>query len=151
MKVIAYSVKPFEKEFLAKANKKKHDITLISNPLSIETAIFARGKEAVIVFTNDDVSETVIRALAGFGVKYIATRSLTTHHIDKAAAARYGIAIANVPDYPAQAVAYAIASPIFFCDDDLELIASRTINNIDLWQNGKPTGKARNFAAQPTL
>ena len=44
MKAVAYSIKPFEKEFLAKANQKKHDITLISNPLGIETVIYAKGK-----------------------------------------------------------------------------------------------------------
>jgi len=41
MKVAAYSIKPFEKELLSKANQKKHDITLISNQLSIETTILA--------------------------------------------------------------------------------------------------------------
>ena len=76
MKVVAYSIKEFEKEFLARANKKQHDITLISNPLSLDTVMYAEGKEAVIVFTNDDVSEVVINKLADLGIKYIATRSL---------------------------------------------------------------------------
>ena len=88
MKAVAYSIKPFEKEFLAKANQKKHDITLISNALSPDTAVYAEGKEAVIVFTNDDVSAFVIEKLAGLGVKYIATRSVGTDHIDKEAAAQ---------------------------------------------------------------
>jgi D-lactate dehydrogenase len=52
MKVIAYSVKTFEKEVLAKANDKKHDITLISNALTIQTADYAKGKKAVLVFTS---------------------------------------------------------------------------------------------------
>jgi D-lactate dehydrogenase len=56
MKAVAYSIKTFEKEYLAKANQKKHDITLISNPLGPDTVIYAEGKDAVIVFTNDDVS-----------------------------------------------------------------------------------------------
>lgn len=105
MKVVAYSVKPFEKACLARANTKKHDITLISNSLSAETAFYAEGKEAVIVFTNDDVSEKVIDILAGFGIKYITTRSVGTDHIDKAAAAKHGIEIANVPNYSPQAIA----------------------------------------------
>ncbi|MDQ6902406.1 MAG: 2-hydroxyacid dehydrogenase [Bacteroidota bacterium] len=105
MKVVAYSVKPFEKACLAKANNKKHDITLISNSLSTETAFYAEGKEAVIVFTNDDVSEKVIDILAGFGIKYIATRSVGMDHIDNAAAAKHGIKIANVPNYSPQAIA----------------------------------------------
>ncbi|MCJ8208956.1 2-hydroxyacid dehydrogenase [Mucilaginibacter sp. RS28] len=105
MKVVAYSIKPFEKEFLAKANQKKHDITLISNPLGPDTAIFAQGKDAVVVFTNDDVSAPVVEKLADLGIKYIATRSAGTDHIDKDAAGKRGIKLANVPAYSPQAIA----------------------------------------------
>lgn len=105
MKVVAYSIKPFEKEFLAKANQKKHDITLISNALNQHTVIYAEGKDAVVVFTNDDVSAKVIEKLAGLGIKYIATRSTGVDHIDKEAAAKYNIKIANVPSYSPQAIA----------------------------------------------
>jgi len=105
MKVVAYSIKPFEKEFLAKANQKKHDITLISNPLGLDTSIYAEGKEAVIVFTNDDVSALVIDKLADMGIKFIATRSSGTDHIDKTAAAKHNIKLANVPSYSPQAIA----------------------------------------------
>src|ERR1700744_325365 len=110
MKAVAYSIKPFEKEFLAKANQKKHDITLISNPLNTDTAIYAAGKDAVIVFTNDDVSSKVIEKLAALGIKYIVTRSVGTDHIDKATAAKYKIKLANVPSYSPQAIAeHAVA------------------------------------------
>ncbi|MGZ3873808.1 MAG: 2-hydroxyacid dehydrogenase, partial [Mucilaginibacter sp.] len=110
MKAVAYSIKPFEKEYLAKANQKKHEITLISNPLSRDTAIYAEGKDAVIVFTNDDVSAPVIEKLAALGVKFIITRSSGTDHIDKDAASKNGIKIANVPSYSPQAIAeHAVA------------------------------------------
>jgi D-lactate dehydrogenase len=110
MKAVAYSIKPFEKEFLAKANQKKHDITLISNSLDTDTAIYAQGKDAVIVFTNDNVSARVIGILAGYGIKYIVTRSAGTDHIDKQAAASYGIKLSNVPSYSPQAIAeHAVA------------------------------------------
>ncbi len=105
MKAVAYSIKPFEKEYLARANRKKHDITLISNPLGPDTVIYAQGKDAVIVFTNDDVSATVIEKLAGLGIRFIVTRSAGTDHIDKTAAAAFGIKIANVPSYSPQAIA----------------------------------------------
>jgi len=105
MKAVAYSIKTFEKEFLAKANQKKHEITLISNSLSSETACYAEGKNAVIVFNNDDVSGPVIEKLAGFGIKYIVTRSVSTDHIDKAAATKHGIKIAYIPHYSAIAIA----------------------------------------------
>jgi D-lactate dehydrogenase len=110
MKVVAYSVRAFEKEFLAKANQKKHDITLISNALSMETAAYSSGKDAVVVFTNDDVSAPVINRLADLGIKYIVTRSTGTDHIDKQAAAARGIKLANVPAYSPHAIAeHAVA------------------------------------------
>lgn len=105
MKAVAYSVKPFEKEFLAKANQKKHDITLISNSLNISTVDYASGKTAVIVFTNDDVSEPVIALLVKLGIRLIITRSVGTDHIDMKAAEKYGISVMNVPDYGPQAIA----------------------------------------------
>src|SRR5260370_26689597 len=105
MKAVAYSIKPFEKEYLAKANQKKHYITLISNALSPDTAVYGEGKEAVIVFTNDDVSAFVIEKLAKLGIKYIVTRSVGTDHIDKEAAARHHIKLSNVPSYSPQAIA----------------------------------------------
>ncbi len=105
MKVVAYSIRPFEKEYLAKANQKKHDITLISNSLSLETSVYAEGKDAVIVFTNDDLSAPVIKKLADMGIKYIATRSSGIDHIDRDEAAKFHIKLSNVPSYSPQAVA----------------------------------------------
>ncbi|NIJ52608.1 2-hydroxyacid dehydrogenase [Dyadobacter arcticus] len=110
MKVVAYSVKTFEKKFLAMANQKKHDITLISNALSLTTCRFAEGKEAVLVSTNDEVSAPIIDKLAEIGIKYIATRSTGTDHIDKEAAALRGIKLASVPAYsPASIAELAVA------------------------------------------
>lgn len=110
MKVVAYSIKAFEKEPLAKANQKKHDITLISNALNMQTCGYAQGKDAVLVFTNDEVSAAVIDTLADMGTKYIATRSSGMDHIDKNAAAARGIKLANVVAYSPQAIAeHAVA------------------------------------------
>jgi len=105
MKVVAYSINPHEKEFLVRANQKKHDITLISNALSLDTASYAKGKDAVLVMINDDVSENVINKLADVGVRFIATRSKDTDHIAKKAADKRGIKLANVPVYSPQAIA----------------------------------------------
>ncbi len=104
MKVVAYNVREFEKEFVARANQKLHDITLISNALSLGTAIYAQGKEAVIVSTQDDLSEDVIEKLADLGIKYITTRSVSTDHINKEAAGKRNIKLANVPSYSPAAV-----------------------------------------------
>jgi D-lactate dehydrogenase len=112
MKVVVYSVDHSEKEYLAKANGKKHDITLISNSLTLETAAYAQGKEAVVVFINDDVSAGVINKLADMGVKYIITRSAYTGQIDRETADARRIKISSLQ----------IA------------IADETIKALDLWQ-----------------
>jgi D-lactate dehydrogenase len=133
MRVVAYSINPAEKEPLAIANHKKHEITLISNALSIDTVSFAKGKEAVIVFSNDDVSAAVINQLADMGVKFIATRSNDVLHIDAAVAGLRNIKIANVPE---MAIAGLPASEIPYA------LATETINNLDKWQGKRCLGDA---------
>jgi D-lactate dehydrogenase len=110
MRAVAYSVKPFEKEPLSVANRKKHDITLISNFLNIDTVSYAEGKDAVIVAANDDLTAPVINRLADTGVKYIATRSTGIDHIDRVAAGKRGMKIANVPAFAPHAIAEQAAA-----------------------------------------
>ncbi len=105
MRATAYSINSFEKEYLAKANKMNHDISLRAEALSVETTDLAAGTEAVLVFTSDDVSASVINALADLGIKYVVTRSTGTDHIDLEAAENRGIKVANVPSYSPQAIA----------------------------------------------
>lgn len=126
MRVVAYSVKLAEKEPLAIANHKKHEITLISNSLTAETVFYAKGKEAVVVFTDDDVCASVIEQLADLGIKYIATRSTNTSHIDHITAGRCNIKIANVP--------HSVLIPLNLADLPTAL-AIETIKNLDKWQS----------------
>jgi D-lactate dehydrogenase len=116
MKAVAYSIKPFEKELLIKANKKKHDITLISNRLTSDTVSYAEGKDAILVFTNDDLSAPVLQALKKSGVKYISTRSTGIDHIDLTEAAKLGIKVANIPSYSPESIAeHALALMLALC------------------------------------
>ena len=124
MKVVAYSIQPFEKELLIKSNQKKHDITLISNPITVDTVGFAEGKNAVIISENDVLTAPLIDKLAAMGVQFITTRSTNAAHVDKKAAAKAGLKLANVPAE--------------FADN----IAAQTIRNLDLWQAEKCVGKA---------
>lgn len=105
MKAVVYSTQPFEKELLAKANNKKHDITLISNSLSLDTAFYAEGKDAVVVLTNDCLDKATISKLAGYGIRYISTRSVSTDHIDRVAAAHHHIKVANIPSHTQNSIA----------------------------------------------
>jgi lactate dehydrogenase-like 2-hydroxyacid dehydrogenase len=133
MKVVAYSIKSFEKESLAIANHKKHEITLISNVLNADTVSYAMGKDAVIVFEDDDVSAGVINKLADMGVKYIATRSISSDHIDRDAANARSIRIASVPSIALTGLT----------DAELPMaLAEETILNLDKWQQKKCLGLA---------
>jgi hypothetical protein len=135
---------------LARANQKKHDITLVSNALTPDTAIYAQGKDAVVVFSNDEVSAWVINQLADLGIRYIATRSAAIDHIDKEAAAGRSIKIANVPLYSPQvkgklwteAEVNKQTEMDDMLTDMMQQMANQTIKNLDLWQQNKCVGKA---------
>ncbi|MBC7417715.1 MAG: 2-hydroxyacid dehydrogenase [Pedobacter sp.] len=135
MKAIVYSTKSFEKEFLAKANGKKHDITLISNSLCLDTVSFAEGKNAVIVFTNDDVSAPVIEKLKRYSVRYITTRSVGTDHIDKVAAAAANIEVANIPAYSPESIAEHAVGLILSLNRNI-IRAAAHVKNFDFRLDG---------------
>jgi len=128
MKAIAYNIKPEEKECLVLANYKKHDITIIANSLSTETLPFAQGKEALIVFNEDPLDEELIMGLKTLGIKYIATSSFETKHIDLKAAGAAGFKIANVPLKEGEELTMARMQQV--------------IKNLDNWAAGKCVGKA---------
>jgi lactate dehydrogenase-like 2-hydroxyacid dehydrogenase len=121
MRVVAYNIKSFEKEPLAVANRKKHEITLISNPLNVDTALYAEGKVAIVITTEDLLTEEVLRKLSIFGVKYVATRSVSTDHIDLLAAAAYKIKTLETLS---------------------NTLAEQTIINLDAWQGKSCLGNA---------
>lgn len=116
MKAVVYGIKPFEKEFLAKANQKKHVITLITNPLSLETTTYAEGKEAVIAFTHDTIPETIIDQLTRMGVKHIASCAPVTDQTGKETGKDYAGKSADS--------------------------ARQAINDLDLWQQNRTRDKA---------
>jgi lactate dehydrogenase-like 2-hydroxyacid dehydrogenase len=133
MRVIAYSIRSSEKEPLAIANHKKHEITLISNSLTPETVFYAEGKDAVVVFTDDDVSALVVNMLADLGIKYIATRSIYSSHIDQQAASDRDIKIANVPQ----------VALLGLDEESVPMaLAVETIRNLDKWQGNTCLGDA---------
>lgn len=139
MKVIAYSIKPFEKGYLARANVKKHEITLISNHLSAETSFYAEGKEAVIVYQCDGLSEKLIKTLAGYGVKIIVLRSQAVSAENISTAARYGIYLCNVSSsLPFNILTEKFTPDLgFILDESIKRLAVQTIAKLDMWQKEK--------------
>lgn len=110
MKIIIYSTKDFECNYLLKANRINHELTCVEEALNLKTAALAQGHEAVVVFTGDDVSTAVVDKLHEAGVKYIAIRAVGYDNIDITRANELGIKVANVPEYSPYAIAeHAVA------------------------------------------
>jgi len=76
MKAVAYGILSCEREYLATANQKKHDITLIGNSLTEQTLFYAAGKQAVIVPENTNIPSQITEALTKMGVDHVLIREL---------------------------------------------------------------------------
>ncbi|MBP6180392.1 NAD(P)-dependent oxidoreductase [Flavobacterium sp.] len=105
MKVLVYSVFGFDKPFLKKAAHGNHELVFTGQALSKNTVNFAKGFDAVSLFTSDDASETILEKLYIHGVKYIALRTTTSDNIDLARAKSLAIKVANIPFYSPYSVA----------------------------------------------
>ena len=55
MKIAVFSTKPYDREFLARANDSEHELRFFEPRLTNETVSLATGFEAVCVFVNDRV------------------------------------------------------------------------------------------------
>ncbi|MCS6967625.1 MAG: 2-hydroxyacid dehydrogenase [Cytophagales bacterium] len=110
MKVLCYSLKPFERPEMMRANNNQHELIFTEQSLSLTTAALAKGCKAVCIFTNDDASGQVLEALHELGIVYIATRSAGYNHIALSVAKKLQMRVANVPSYSPNAVAeHAVA------------------------------------------
>lgn len=134
MRAVAYSIRTFEKEPLAKANHKKHEITLISNALGLETAEYAAGKEVVIISERDVVTAEVIDRLAELGVKFVASRSAIMGQVDIQAAAKHNIKFSTVSSASIRDNAPTDMSM------NIQQAANETITNLDHLQHDKCAG-----------
>lgn len=106
MRVTMFSTRRHDRESFSAANAAAaHALTFLEPRLGPETVRLASGAEAVCLFVNDDASEPVIAELKLGGVRLIALRSAGFNHVDLAAAAAAGIAVARVPAYSPHAVA----------------------------------------------
>ena len=112
MKILFYSIKPYEKPYLETANKQHAEIFFLKKALSVETAHLATGFDMVSIFTADDASAEVIEILHDIAVKYITTRAAGHDNIDIEKANEYGITVTNVPAYSPYAIAEHVVALI---------------------------------------
>ncbi|HKS04392.1 MAG TPA: 2-hydroxyacid dehydrogenase [Chthoniobacterales bacterium] len=105
MNVAIFSAKKYDREFLNAANGSLHKLRFFEPHLNEETVGFATGFEAVCVFVNDQVNESVIAKLNSLGVRLIALRCAGYNNVDLSAAVKQGITVVRVPAYSPYAVA----------------------------------------------
>lgn len=110
MKILIYSSKEFEHPYILDANENVHELTFTEKALSIDTAGFANGYDAVSIFAGYDASAPVIEKLKANRIRYIAIRAAGYDNVDVKAATSAGIKCASVPEYSPYAVAeHAVA------------------------------------------
>jgi D-lactate dehydrogenase len=106
MKILVYSAKAYDRAFFEAANAGfGHDLQFIEAKLNPPTCELARGFDAVCVFVNDQLNETVLHLLERSGVKHVLLRCAGYNHLDRVACKRIGLRAAYVPRYSPYSVA----------------------------------------------
>jgi D-lactate dehydrogenase len=126
VRVVVFSTKPHDLTSLEAANEDHgHELTFLEPRLTLETVALADGYPVVCPFVNDELGRPVLERLAKFGVGLLALRSAGFSHVDVAAAADLGIAVARVPAYSPHAVAEHTVGLILALDRKLHRAYAR--------------------------
>ena len=108
MKVAVFSTKPYDREFLTRANSvlpQPHELVFHETQLNPQSALLAQGCTAVCCFVNDHLDANVLQQLGDLGAKLIALRCAGFNQVDLVAAKKLGIVVARVAEYSPHAVA----------------------------------------------
>ncbi|WP_111977795.1 2-hydroxyacid dehydrogenase [Algibacillus agarilyticus] len=105
MKTITlFSAKSYDKTFFDLHNN-KFNLQYIDARLTAETAVLAKGSDAICVFVNDELSQKTLIILNELGINKIAFRCAGINNIDLTAAKSLGFTLMNVPAYSPEAIA----------------------------------------------
>ncbi|MEQ8421958.1 MAG: NAD(P)-dependent oxidoreductase, partial [Arenibacter algicola] len=134
MKLLVYSAKDFEIPFLNNANNKIHKVTYTTDALNSETAIQAVGHMAVSIFSGDDASSLVLEKLSDLGVRYISLRSAGYNNVHLKTAHKFGIKVANVPEYSPYSIAEHAVAQLQALNRKI-ILADRQVHSYNFLQN----------------
>lgn len=105
MKVAFFDTKPYDKIWFSPLCEQYNiKVKYYENKLCEDTAVLAKGYDAVCVFVNDTVDKATIDILCSIGVKLIALRCSGYNNVDFEAA-KDRISVVRVPSYSPAAVA----------------------------------------------
>lgn len=107
MKILFYDTKKYDKETFDKILEEYNDIEIeyAKGDISVNTARYAAGFDAVCAFVSSDLSKDVLKILSKEGVKLVLMRCAGFNNVDLHAAEKYGITVMRVPGYSPEAVA----------------------------------------------
>jgi D-lactate dehydrogenase len=106
MKVGVFSTQPYDREPLGTANHRGgHELVFSEARLDQDTADWASGFDAVVVFVNDSLKRGVLERLAAGKTRLVALRCAGFNNVDLDAARELGLTVARVPAYSPHAVA----------------------------------------------
>ncbi|MBE2896159.1 2-hydroxyacid dehydrogenase [Pasteurellaceae bacterium HPA106] len=106
MKVVVYSTKKYDKNYLELVNVKYgFELEFYDFMLTERTAKMAEGADAVCIFVNDVADRRVLERLKSLGIGIVALRCAGFNNVDIEAAAELGIKVVRVPAYSPEAVA----------------------------------------------
>lgn len=105
MKIAFFDTKPYDHIWFDQLSARYgYKIKYFEHRLHADTAILARGYDAVCVFVNDTVDEEIIGMLINYGVKLIALRCAGYNNVDLLATSGR-IPVVRVPNYSPAAIA----------------------------------------------
>lgn len=106
MKITFFSTQPYDREsFLKHHVDTCFELVFLEEQLTERTVSLAGGSDAVCVFVNDCLNETVIHQLSRLNVQFIALRCAGFNNVDLKAAQSCNIRVVRVPAYSPHAVA----------------------------------------------
>lgn len=134
MKILAYAVRPDEESsFTQFAAALGHEVTLRREMFGPETAGLAEGYEGISILGNCRATAPALEMIAGFGIRYLASRSAGINNIDLEAARRLGIHVSNVPAYSPNAVAeFAVAATLALARNLPQVMKRVSVQNFGL-------------------
>jgi len=133
MKVFVYNYREFDEAFYYKKYAAELDVELAytaKDPV-FETVDLAKGCDALSIITTK-IDAALMERFASIGIKMISTRTIGHDHLDKAAAARYGISLSNISYAPDCVAEYTVMLMLMSLRKTRRIMERAMINNFSL-------------------
>ena len=116
IKVFVYNLREFDERpfFDAIAYELGIEYASSPEPPALDNISLAKGYDAISIITCP-IDEERIKALKAAGIKLIMSRTVGTDHVDKEAAARYGIDVLGITYSPSAVADYTIMLMLMGC------------------------------------